>query len=244
MTEIFQRIRKQYSKYGLKGIIANIMSAVIPKVFTTSVAIVGYLSLGELRNYSFPQKLKIFPLEEYDIMMFKEFCRNSDCTLNNTKILNGYLQNELRAFVATIDNRIVGYFWWTDNRIPPSQNHPHLIRHGIHLMDKEAYTFDFYIIPEYRGGGNAVEFFTMVCLKLKEQGFEKIYGWVAADNKPARWLYQLMGNKEVKVLKTYRICKLILIANNRIFIKNNKLYSSYSFDYRPLLPYSLLRNFS
>jgi GNAT superfamily N-acetyltransferase len=237
MTEIFQRIKKLYSQFGLTKFITTILSALISKVFAINVDIVSFVSLADLRDYSGPQRLKISPLKEDSMRMFKEFCQNTDCTLKNRKVLNSYLQNKFNGFIATLDKRIIGYFWWVDNQIPPTRNHPHLIRYGIKLMDSEVYTFDFFIRPKYRGGGNAVEFLTTVQFKLKELGFEKVYGQVFADNKAARWLYSLIGNKPIKTVRSYRILKLILISNNRIFIRNNKMYSSYSFDYRPLFPH-------
>jgi len=242
MSRISQKIKKQYLQYGLKQFVTNMLSTLSSKIFITSDDIIITFSLQEFTNYASSKRIKILPLEESQIPNLKEFCRNHDCTLKDSKKLNNYLENGFNAFLATVNDEIIGYYWWTDNRILPINNHPHLIRYGISLMDNEVYTFDIFILPKHRGSGNAVEFLTTIWLRLKEQGFQKIYGWVFADNKQARWLYRLMGYKEGKVIKSYRILKLISITDNKIFIRNNKMYSRYSFDYRPLLPYSFMKN--
>lgn len=244
MARIFYKIMRVRSERGLVGIIKSLMSRITSWIFTAVDDIVISKSLDDLRAYSLPKKLKTIRLEEFNIERFKEFCQDNHCTLNNRRNLNSVLHNKHRGFVATLDGEIIGYIWWTDNQISPHRNHPFLHRYGIDLMNDEAYFFDFFILPQYRGDGNAVEFLATVEFILKEQGFRRVYGHVLVDNKPARWLYILNGYKETRRVKSLKIFKLILIANNRIFIKNNKLYSSYSFDYRPISYYSSAREIS
>lgn len=242
ITKVLDKITNVYSQDGLKGLINIVTSIIASRTFTIDDDIVLSKSLDELRNYSLSPEITISALEDCDVEAFKQFCLSNDCTLANKKILNSILRNKLPGFIARINDEIVGYLWWTNNQISPERNHPFLIRYGINLSDDEAYMFDFFIISEYRGGGNAVKFLSTVELKLRELGFQKVFGHVLAGNKPARWLYSLNGYKEVRTIRSYKILKLILVADNKIFIKNNKLYSAFSFDYRPLLPYSFVKN--
>lgn len=244
MKRIFRKIADSYSQYGLMGFIARMMSVLTFRKFIVVDHIIMHKSLDRLKEYTPPKKLRILPLEECNILMFKEFCKNNDCTLKDAKILNSILKNNLKGFVATINQEMIGYIWWTDNQIPLIDNHPHLIRYGLNLRDDDVYTFDFFIINKYRGSGNAVEFLTTVEFRLKDLGFRKVYGQVSVDNKPARWLYKLIGYEEGRIVTNYIIFKLILITNNRVFIRNNELYSSYCFDYRPLFHHSLLKSVS
>ncbi len=238
-TSQLQKIKAHYSQHGLFKLCTSIAMTFVSKIFYTNVDLVMSLSLLEAKNSNCKGKLVIIPVDENNTPVLREFCGNNKCSLRNTRMLNSYLRNKFNGYVATIDSKIIGYFWWVDNHLPRRQNHPHIVRCGLNLKDNEAYTFDFFIAPEHRGGGNAVAFLSKVHRKLKAMGFQRIYGQVSADNKPARWLYKLNGYKELRQVKSCRIFKLILITNKTVFIRNNRLISSYSFDYKPLFDHAL-----
>jgi len=44
----------------------------------------------------------------------------------------------------------------------------------------------------------AVEFLHAVETALRERGFARVWGYVRADNRPARWLYSARGYEVVK----------------------------------------------
>ena len=46
--------------------------------------------------------------------------------------------------------------------------------------------------------GNSVEFLHKVETRLRDLGYETLWGYVVADNKPARWLYSMRGYRPVR----------------------------------------------
>ncbi|HWM09555.1 MAG TPA: GNAT family N-acetyltransferase [Solirubrobacteraceae bacterium] len=94
-----------------------------------------------------------------------------------------------RAFVGRAAGDIAGYYWWVD----AGTGHPHLDRLGVALGPDDAYGYDFFVAEEHRGGGRAGQFLHGVETALAGRGYRTLWGYVRADNRPARWLYGLRG---------------------------------------------------
>jgi GNAT superfamily N-acetyltransferase len=100
------------------------------------------------------------------------------------------LRRRYRGFAGREDGTLAGYYWWTDSR---AESHAHLDRLGIELGAADAYGFDFFLAAAHRGEGRAVEFLHHVETRLRDLGYERLWGYVAGTNTPARWLYNLRG---------------------------------------------------
>ena len=74
----------------------------------------------------------------------------------------------------------------------------------IELDERAVYGFDFFLLEEHRGGGNSVEFLHKVETRLRELGYETLWGYVVAGNKPARWLYGMRGYRPVRKVAARR----------------------------------------
>ena len=121
---------------------------------------------------------------------------------------------------AEFGGRIVGFLWWADARLTGDRAHPHVARYGIRLGPREAYVFDFFLEPGSRGGGNANEFLSAFDQHLRSRGFERLWGFVASDNKPARWLYTLSGWKPQKTVNSVEIARCLLFSQTGFFIRD------------------------
>jgi GNAT superfamily N-acetyltransferase len=104
----------------------------------------------------------------------------------------GDLARGARGFVAYDDGRLAGYYWWID------RDHPHLRRLALTLAEGDVYGFDFFLAEEHRGDGRAVEFLYAIETALRDRGYTCVWGYVRADNRPARWLYSARGYEVVK----------------------------------------------
>ena len=87
--------------------------------------------------------------------------------------------------VCEIENRIVGYSWFSTERFD---------------VDEEPFEYDseliaIYVRPELKGKGIGKELFTFVTAKLKSKGRNKMILWVLEDNLPAIEFYKKMGGK-------------------------------------------------
>jgi GNAT superfamily N-acetyltransferase len=133
---------------------------------------------------------------------------------------------------AEADGRIVGFLWWADAKLSGERAHPHLARYGIRLGPREAYVFDFFLEPNCRGGGNANEFLSTFDRHLKSLGFERLWGFVASDNKPARWLYTLSGWRPQRTVNSVEIARLLLFSQTGVFVRDSRRRPLPSHDYR------------
>lgn len=134
---------------------------------------------------------------------------------------------------AEFEARIVGFIWWVDARFASGERaHPHLARYGISLGPREAYAFDFYLEPASRGGGNANAFLSAFDQHLKSRGFERLWGFVASDNKPARWLYSLCGWRPHHTVQSLEIARCLLFSQTGLFVRNYSRRKLPSHDFR------------
>jgi GNAT superfamily N-acetyltransferase len=106
-----------------------------------------------------------------------------------------------RGFVGWVDGDIAGYYWWVD----AAAGHPHLDRLGIGLGPGDVYGYDFFVAEDHRGGGRAGEFLHGVETALAARGYESLWGYVKADNRPARWLYGLRGYEVTRSVHVKRL---------------------------------------
>lgn len=104
-----------------------------------------------------------------------------------------YLEQGFRGFVAFRDGAPVGYYWWVDRegqgRFPDLRD----LGLGIELEQGDVYGSDFYLLDRHRGGGTAGSFLFEVESALAERGYGRLWGYVVAGNRPARWLYATRG---------------------------------------------------
>jgi ribosomal protein S18 acetylase RimI-like enzyme len=106
-----------------------------------------------------------------------------------------------RAFVGRAGDDVAGYYWWVD----AGDGHPHLDRLGVVLEPHDVYGYDFFVAEEHRGGGRAGEFLHGVETALAARGYETLWGYVQADNRPARWLYSLRGYEVTRSVRVKRV---------------------------------------
>jgi GNAT superfamily N-acetyltransferase len=127
------------------------------------------------------------------LRMHKEACslRQARRVLQN--VGSGY-----RGFVVSLDEEVIGYFWWIDQRIAPQ--HPHLGRYEIDLGSDEAYGFQYFIAPGHRGKGLANDVLASIEAELQALGYKRVWGYVESANLPARWLYSISGWETVRVM--------------------------------------------
>jgi len=128
-----------------------------------------------------------------------------------------YFDKGYKAFAIIRNNEVIGDLWYTtSSNSKQSFIHPDLKWLNIDLGEKDVYTFDIYIKQEERGNRISITFWTFVCNALQRKGFEKVCGYVWADNIPALWLYRMLRWKELKRVKMWRF----LFLRRRLGIKH------------------------
>jgi GNAT superfamily N-acetyltransferase len=98
------------------------------------------------------------------------------------------------GFVGFRDGELISCYWWVDGSMPPHRDMRELGL-GIELGPGDAYGYDLYVHKEHRAGGTVNDFLFQVETTLRERGLERVWGYVAADNRTARWTYEARGYK-------------------------------------------------
>jgi GNAT superfamily N-acetyltransferase len=146
--------------------------------------------LDEIADITFDRSLSITDLAASDLPALAEFNRRR-CDTRATGRFAAGLERGDHGFIARLDGAVAGYYWWAE------RHHPHLDSLGIRLADRDVYGFDFFLAEEHRGEGRAVEFLHAIETRLAERGYERLWGYVRSDNRPARWLYSMRGYDSV-----------------------------------------------
>lgn len=110
----------------------------------------------------------------------------------------GNLKKGWRSFALVKGSTVVGDIWCiTPREGGNSVTHPDLDMLGISGGEREAYAFDAFIDPAYRGKNLAVPLQCSLQSTLKMEGYEKVYGFYWDDNLPALWMHRMLKWKEL-----------------------------------------------
>jgi hypothetical protein len=104
----------------------------------------------------------------------------------------GDLEAGYRGLVGFKDEQLVSCYWWVDGDLPQHRDMRELGL-GIELEAGDAYGYDLYVDSRHRAGGTVNDFLFQIEIALHERGFERLWGYVAADNRTARWTYEARG---------------------------------------------------
>lgn len=118
----------------------------------------------------------------------------------NLPIFDFYAQNNCKTLIATIDSKLVGFIRWTTDK-----NFKDIQKFGLNLESDQAYMFDFFVFPEYRGGpaGKDISYFALN--NLKNSGITKYFGFFYSDNFPALWWHRtICKTKEFKKIMVHK----------------------------------------
>jgi GNAT superfamily N-acetyltransferase len=164
-------------------------------VLARSELIVLVKRLDAIEEITFERRLEVTELDRGSLPALTALNRRR-CDTRASERFAAALAGGRRGFVAYDDGRLAGYYWWADG------DHPHLDRLGVTLADGDVYGFDFFLAAEHRGDGRAVEFLYAIELALRERGYDRVWGYVRGDNRPARWLYSSRGYEVVKHVRS------------------------------------------
>jgi GNAT superfamily N-acetyltransferase len=225
-----------YKQLGFKKAFAKMLHFMISKIYAKKDDLLLVKNLDEKIKFSKDNYFQIQPITPHHSSIIRQFNERYRATSNVTASIY-YLKNNYKGFMASLNDEMTGYWWWVDNKVDPAITHPCIFRFGLNLKKDEVYGFDYFIAPQYRGHGNAVKFLSMVYDELKKMGYNRICGYVAANNTPARWLYDINGYKVIKRIISYEVFSLFLFQDKCVFVKNTRWNSRYSFDHRLLFSF-------
>lgn len=109
----------------------------------------------------------------------------------------GNLRRGWRGFAFVQGSTVMADIWCVTPQPGSTVIHPDLKMLGIKAEEKEAYAFDMFIGPTFRGKNLAVPIQRSLQSVLKLDGFCKVYGFYWDDNRPALWMHRMLKFKEL-----------------------------------------------
>jgi hypothetical protein len=196
-------LRCRYRRDGLRVLLGKLVDRVRTGAYSRDEVLVLKKELGQITE-SASDALRIEPMEGRHLPALYEFNRDR-CYSKADARAAAALERGYRGFVGFAGEELAGYYWWVDRDIDP--HHGDIARYGlgIDLQPGEVYGFDFYLLERHRGDGKSMEFLYKIEAALRELGYDVLWGYVVADNKPARWLYSLRGYKPVRKVASRRL---------------------------------------
>jgi GNAT superfamily N-acetyltransferase len=123
------------------------------------------------------------------------------------------LKKGWRGFAITKDSVVVGDVWClTPHNDGKPVSHPDLEMLGIICKNDDAYAFDMFIAPVYRGKNLAAPLQKSLQATLKMEGCARVYGYYWDDNLPALWMHRILKFKE---LPKRRISRFFFLINSK-----------------------------
>ena len=204
MNAVFADLRCLYRRHGLRELLRKLAGRIRSVVSSREEVVVLRKDLRSITEMEFSESLRIEELEPSDLPALFEFNRRRcDSKANGRAIAD--VRDGYRGFAGYVGGELVGYYWWVDRAIEPRHRDIERYNLEIELAEREVYGFDFFLLEEHRGGGNSVEFLHKVESRLRDLGYEALWGYVVADNKPARWLYSMCGYEPVRRVASRRV---------------------------------------
>ena len=204
MNAVFADLRCLYRRHGLRELLRKLEGRIRSVISSRDEVVVLRKDLRSITEMEFSESLRIEELEPDDLPALFEFNRRRcDSKANGRAIAD--VRDGYRGFAGYVGGELVGYYWWVDREIEPLHRDIERYNLEIELADREVYGFDFFLLEDHRGGGNSVEFLHKVESRLRDLGYETLWGYVVADNKPARWLYSMCGYEPVRRVASRRV---------------------------------------
>jgi GNAT superfamily N-acetyltransferase len=196
-------LRCRIRRDGLRAVLGRLAARLRSAWSSSQELLVLEKDLGAVTELEVEERLRIeaFGAEHLPAMSAfnRKRCNRKADARAAAAVGRGY-----RGFVGYVGAELVGYYWWVDAEIEPRHSDVERFGLGIELQPGEVYGYDFYLLEEHRGEGKAMEFLYKVESSLRDLGYRTLWGYVEADNRPARWLYGLRGYKPVRKVTNVR----------------------------------------
>ena len=197
-------LRCLYRRHGARELLRKLIAKVRSAAHSREDVVVLRKDLRDVTEMEFSESLRIEELRSDDLPALFEFNRRR-CDSKASARAVADVKRGYRGYAGYAGQELVGYYWWVDRAIEPLHRDVEHYGLGIELDDRAVYGFDFFLLEEHRGGGNSLEFLHKVETRLRDLGYERLWGYVLADNKPARWLYSMRGYVPVRKVAARRV---------------------------------------
>lgn len=185
--ELSRRLRNG----GLRGVLAFLLAGLRAQLSKHDTQLVIVKRLDEIAVPLRRGDVQVEPIERRHLPALRELNRERG-DLEGDARFAGDLDAGHGGFVGLRDGQPICCYWWVDATKPPHRDMRELGL-GVVLGEHDVYGYDLYVHKDHRPGGTVNDFLFQIETALHERGFTQLWGYVAADNRSARWTYQARG---------------------------------------------------
>jgi GNAT superfamily N-acetyltransferase len=189
------RLRRNLSEWGVRGTVARLVRQ-LREGLVREELIVLLKDLDSIVAPRQPGGLRVVDMEPGHLSALSEVNRRRGAPHADryfeTSIAKGF-----HGFVAFKGDELVGYYWWVEHDSDPPHPDIWLLGEGFEMEPGDVYGSSLFLLEEHRGRGAAGDFLHQVETDLRDRGFRRIWGYVDATNRPARWLYSTRGYRSM-----------------------------------------------
>jgi GNAT superfamily N-acetyltransferase len=198
------KLRRNLSEWGVRGALARLIRQ-LREGFVSEELIVLLKDLDSIPEPHHRPGIRIEDLEPRHLPALSEVNRRRGAPHADryfeTSVAKGF-----HGFVAFKGSELIGYYWWVDRDADPPHPDLWLLGKGFEMEPGDVYGSSLFLLEEHRGKGAAGDFLHHVETSLGDRGYRRIWGYVEATNRPARWLYSTRGYQPMwKVVHRYFI---------------------------------------
>jgi GNAT superfamily N-acetyltransferase len=116
------------------------------------------------------------------------------------------LKRGMRGFALLHKDTVIGDLWSIcRSKGQAKVSHPDFKMLQVDCREQEAYAFDMFLDPAYRGKNLAILLHQFLHQTLKKEGYVKVYGAYYEDNRPALWMHRMLKFKEHPKRQVFRL---------------------------------------
>lgn len=186
-----KELRRRFHDGGVRAICDFFVAKMRAQLSKRETELVIVKRLDEIKVPLRRGEVRVEPVERRHVPALRELNRERGDVEGDARFAAD-LDAGHGGFVGFKGDRLVSCYWWVDGDKPPHRDMRELGL-GIELAPGDVYGYDLYVDKAHRAGGTVNDFLFQIESALRERGFERLWGYVAADNRTARWTYDARG---------------------------------------------------
>jgi GNAT superfamily N-acetyltransferase len=210
-----RKLRALYDEGGARHVARKLVTHLGSRLYRDEDHVVILKHLEDPRPRIAHSDIEVRAAGAGDIAALQEFYRRHQ-PARIRRYARSYLRRGYPAYLAFRDGRLIGFFWWVDAKI--DARHPDVLLHELELRPRDTYAFAYFVAPEHRGSNTATAFTAAILDALRDAGYERVWGWTRADNRPARWHFRVAGFQEERRVRVRTVLSLLALSGRRVVL--------------------------
>lgn len=183
-------LRGHFREGGARGVAEFLTAGLRAQLSKRETRVVIVKPLDRIAVPTRRGQVRMEPVERRHVPALRELNRERG-DLEGEKRFAHDLGAGYGGYVGFAGDQLIGCYWWVDEHMRPP--HCDLGELGLELGPGDVYGYDLYVHKGHRAGGTVNDFLFQLETALRERGFDRLWGYVMADNRSARWTYDARG---------------------------------------------------